>query len=1037
MQNDISNNKVKFKEGHNEWGNSFLYKEEDYIGRGELGAIYKVSSDSRLVVKVPHNSAKGEQTKAEFQLLKAIAEEMEAKERNITVPRVALGVLEHKQLPVIIMPYYDDQKLLTKAVHTWIKEGNLLTAEKIALEAVIDFLYVMCYFPEGKACTDRKIKDFYYIDEKTTVIDWNVLRVDSPALRISEIRLLGFLVHELFLERKGVTPFEPFDDSNWVTFSDYKKETDLKGEVQNYGVISVGLRWLLSQIVKFQPNAEDNLEREELYKSLIKVFEAWKDLIASPRSDVNSFVQVTSQFFAGSVNDDVKAAIEKDLIWRRAPNDTSLFERQDAIKQAYQLQGLDAIRGDIDQAIERDPSNAQGEIEDKINQAENSKDWVIWGHLKRWDLLLEFIGKINEDNSLNYQERRDLERRIISIGRGLFVDIKNDDQNKVSLQKLKSDLDDIPSRYPNAKYLDDLKPVEIELAIRNKQVESLSWRRLKSYFLDIGNGLKELKDHPYIIPPEDTNGETIETLASQLFRHYLMYEFIEDVRKFVGSNTETEDALLSKYGVILAVAEISDEADWIDKELRPLKELVCFVNDYEVHNENLLASMLEQVVKLYKHYGKRLGENLGYEWDNRLKGIVQDYIDNALKSLEEQNYSHDLAKATRIYNLLKRYENNDVINSYYPIKSKLDNEYAKDYLRDIYFYDSWYKTLAKFNDKPNKENAQSLLEVLNRYEGGDAVMSAFDPLNENPEPVKGVLDANIQSMREAVEAAIKEAGGLKIDLDNKLKAVKGEVNEFNKKMGGYQYDFDKFSNEQDSLKEQIDSKREEVNNAFTELKKLGGKDGLLKETYARYWPVSGKGTHDSGESSGVDFTQLDAETKNIREIIQNLPQRLNAGAAGIDEALNRLREKSNDTLTSLLINEIVNTWQVRVDTYKILEAKLKDITNHSSNQLTKPEEILGYGNRLILEMKYFLDQCPVDVFSKALHKQFIKIIDVEKANLPLSMDLKGDLRKVFRESLEEVKANLERLKQEADNKNKAYNKVFSANAKGAEVNNEQ
>ena len=171
-----------------------VFRIEDFVGSGQLSAVYRgvaqIITESHetaqhdVVVKVPHSRDKFREAELEFNTLTAMASAV-PHDISLPIPQVWRGMVDDALLvtdiirsdeaerPVIVMPYYDNEQLLTHKVHDLMNRGELIATEQLAVEAAIAFTYAMsAVHTTNQTCTDRKIKDFYLTEQGIVIIDW-------------------------------------------------------------------------------------------------------------------------------------------------------------------------------------------------------------------------------------------------------------------------------------------------------------------------------------------------------------------------------------------------------------------------------------------------------------------------------------------------------------------------------------------------------------------------------------------------------------------------------------------------------------------------------------------------------------------------------------------------------------------------------------------------------------------------------------------------------------------------------------------------
>lgn len=381
----------------------------DFVGRGELGAVYRglaEPGDQVIVVKIPHTEAKNQEAIAEYNILRDIATTLGKADQPVGA--IAQGQYDGKT--VIVMPFYENHDRLIDRVKLLISQGELLEAERLAVDAALNYAQVMHTIhsiPIPQSCTDRKIKDFYYLSNGSHyILDWNVLRDNVEPFRVTEIKLFGYLWHELFYSSKGSAPFDPFDDYKWQT-----------GQ-HPQGLISVGIRVLMARAVELDSApSEQGGQIQELYAAL----ETWKQQIAVNAIPSEERIRTMLRLFPnGTLPDDqVVNAIVKDLEWRLG-QPISLAERAQALDTARKAARTgDSVVHEISEAVERQGVNKALELLEKYtSQAENLTNaqrtaYERWYHLLK---LLENAGQHLTSGNIKSYQFDSIRQAVLEIG---------------------------------------------------------------------------------------------------------------------------------------------------------------------------------------------------------------------------------------------------------------------------------------------------------------------------------------------------------------------------------------------------------------------------------------------------------------------------------------------------------------------------------------------------------------------------------------------------------------------------------------------
>ncbi|MDW8172393.1 MAG: hypothetical protein RML73_07895 [Anaerolineae bacterium] len=559
------------------------YREEDFLGRGMLGSVYKgVDGSYAIVVKVPNDADKHAEVQREYDVLAAIHDKLGS--MSSPVPEVAFGRVG--DVPALVMPFYRDDDLLAKKVRRALAKDELVEAERWAVQAAIAFCRAMSALKAvGYSCTDRKVSDFYYLDDgRHVVIDWNVVRESTLEFHIGEMRLFGYLWHELFLQRKGQAPFQPFYDNRWRPFGQDKPAE---------GCLSVGLRLILNAAITFPDQPADHLlatRGQPDFDLLRKHLEDWLSALEGKPLPPGWL----------SLNDAERQAVQVDLDYRLG-RAVSTEARQAALEAAG---GLDWATH-IAQTLETDPSKLE-----KVLQ--KAKDYILPEHAERWQLLLKIAQEVAD-----FRTRQYLLSRLVKVGQTLHSDPQDDDP-----QRLKTLEEELKAIVDLALGHDDaLEALRAECVLRQH-----AWMRRTDLDQQISEYAKlDVKRISYI----DTAGQFIRQIVAPYFN------YLDDLLE-----SDVPAAIFRAYQLALALSRSDIERDWLKQQTALHLETARCLQAYSTIEPTKARAGLKQVRCLRDKWQARNADHL---LTSRLKDLVSSYeqhIREAVhKFLEDKPYT--------------------------------------------------------------------------------------------------------------------------------------------------------------------------------------------------------------------------------------------------------------------------------------------------------------------------------------------------------------------------------------------------------------
>jgi DNA-binding ferritin-like protein (Dps family) len=754
------------------------YSTEAYIGRGELGAIYRGTAVSRdglehpVAVKVPHNQEKSREVLTEFNILEALGAALGDPVQP--AGRVALGNVNG--LPVMIMPLYSNDDLLVRKVRSRITPDNLLATEKLAVESAVHFARVMAALhrlPVPRSCTDRKIKDFYrQPDGENIIIDWNVLRDDTEEFRVGEIRLFGYLWHELFLERKGDPPFEPFYDLRWRSAN---------APANNRGVMSVGLRVLLARAIEFSGGGGSYFE------SLEQALRVWRDLLESTSPSAEGVRRFLRLFPADAVPSEEEVnAVYHDLRWRITGEEVEL--RDEVLKTARQKTGEgDALSLEVIEQVERDPRTAAEFIKERLREAEANGKWVNRAHLQRWVYLVEIINRAQADSGLSSRDQQDIERRMLLVGKTLHTAPVNDSLS--DLEEARSALRDVLNIHRDLE-TPELQMVFSEIALRT---DANAFNRAEG-FAALNEKLKDITVQLESYPRHYLKGTDAD---NSLLAHILHYNLLKDLRASIEAlieNPGETGEIYNTYRLLLAAADIRDDGRWMERIVRPWLDLVAFIELYaesrialDVHLRDLLAH--RQRLMRQKAVLDEAFEN----WQKRVSDITNRHVREALKQIEiatgmarGQSRLVSWGNIQRVTVLVEALKS---APDYYEFLTKPASESSRKVLERYHqFYDffhEWFQIITEFAARPSIQIFKKITVLLEEAETEGIDMADLlggKLLREHQDALEQALNSELEHSIDQFE---NRAAELSERLGSASENVKRQMQNLQRNLGDY------------------------------------------------------------------------------------------------------------------------------------------------------------------------------------------------------------------------------------------------------------
>ena len=670
-----------------------------------------------------------------------------------------------------------------------LERQELIAAELIAVRAAVDFTYVMeALHTLGSTCTDRKVTDFFYdaAERQTFVIDWNVLRSNEAIYKIGEIRQFASLWHELFLERKGVPPFDPYNDLRWLLYPNMKTPSilysDMLKPLQAEGAVSLGLRVLLAQAIDFEPaNAKHRQFAQgggDYFAVLRDQLTLWEAALSRGGGSQSEFV---SQF---GVSLSEAAAIAADLDWRVDPSERNAALRDVALKATRREQRteLGASRDQIENALKIDVETAQREARRIEEEYAANEDWENWSHMRRWELLLDVERAVNlESANATIALRRMLTDLGLALHRSPDEDTAQDlDAEAKRLSEVQRQIADNESRGV-------LHQIETELRIRRtvraahpgNSTLSLSERQQAIKALDIPLKFDDQGANHYLDGPD---GLTLQqrigrTLLRKLLRDYDLAAWLARVEELATSNPIQIYETLQ----LLEAAETSSiERGLLRHATHSLAELARFADRYPTSapREEMLPLLIKQAGELKKQARE---EGLREVFDRVINPIVLRTVEQArealVHTLQTRIQPADLERLSPVVDALKLARRDSIGESDERLKVIMDY-----FGRVVDLREQWRLNLSKFLSSPpqNREGLAVLSGLLTKMEQ----LRGKDGRGIDMSDLIGSLDEQRQyltKLDEVMKTSVSEAEEKITNLRDNLEAHADQIEDVNKR----------------------------------------------------------------------------------------------------------------------------------------------------------------------------------------------------------------------------------------------------------------
>lgn len=437
------------------------YDEDNHIGSGAMGDVFRgegqlVSGQTvDVAIKLPETLEKEHLIEKEFYTLDELASSTrQATPRELGLaftPEVQLGHRADTGRAALVMPLYKDK--LADRVRQYLEAGQLLEADKLAIKYAIEYTYVFDgLHAMGWTCTDRKVGDLFIYENRLTVIDWNVLKIDDEANRAIEIGIaFGQIWYELYLGLRSLDTPIPLIDHEWQPAT-----TEFEG-----GVPSVALRYVL--MLALQPKLETRYKGEpkELRRVLHQLFDI---IVRIDRQEVTTF---PLDFFAPyhTLTEKEAAAILQDLIWRSKPDRDSsdTASRNKSVHQALRQSEPSELAATL---ADGDYRRANSDILEMQRRAQNTNDDVLYTRLERWKLLVEILLESNRDAATHI---RDARQDLIEMWQALDSLWRGDTLEEI--EQFENRIDELLRFIGSVQSAQYLEMIQSELYLRRKVLE--------------------------------------------------------------------------------------------------------------------------------------------------------------------------------------------------------------------------------------------------------------------------------------------------------------------------------------------------------------------------------------------------------------------------------------------------------------------------------------------------------------------------------------------------------------------------------------
>lgn len=759
------------------------FKIEDFVGSGQLGAVYggraitAEGTEHDIVVKVPHSKDKFKEATTEYNILSGIANTI-PESIALPVPHVWLGRVDDKELvdvvgsdeqerPVVVMPYYNDEQLLTLKVREHLDKHELIPAEILAIDAMIAFSYAMEALHEnGSTCTDRKIKDFYLTDDGIVIIDWNVLRADAMPLRVAEIGLVGYLWHELYFGSKGQVPYMPFKDELW------RASRHIHDSLLSRGLLSVGFRLLMARAVSFNADTHG----KPSFAGLRQLLETWKQLLRSSKTPTIADVQNAFSTFPEQGNElaDVQAqSLLEDLKWRLEPS-SDVSVRDSALKEAhsdYLGAGEDGEREEIIQAFRIDPAGAHELVNERLEKAVNAQNWHAYAHLTRWQKILELVS-LSADTDISRREREDTENWLQAVGEILHVNPIGEDESVAKLNEALALLEKVEGLLPEKK---ETELIRDEIRIRlnaEKYRGAYSLRQRKQILADARLDLHSLEGH-YLDGGEYELSENTPTLLQLLLSQKLIRDLGERLEQIWENskqgNHEAPQSIYELYQTTLAMAQLDDERQWVKNTIRGDLEIAQLLQTFNTPQVSLIQPAISQIERI-----QASGYDLSGNADNILNSLLLGYIKLATDELTNAMNAgwKDVFRVEPLYHLLKEENKKKLATS--------NENTVKTFGNRLNFYKEWFKYVTHFVDSKgtDKRAIEKLIRLIARHKGGtmntEELLGIKELENHRKtleEAIENKLGRTIGDLQKGVSELVNQLGDTEIELTTIMQSV--------------------------------------------------------------------------------------------------------------------------------------------------------------------------------------------------------------------------------------------------------------------------
>ncbi len=233
---------------------SKTYRMGNYLASGQLGTVYPAWEEREGMSDTPTKEEWGSPQKAikkpnpkldesgierfwaEYEVLKKVNNKWSEFFPSFPSPflQAEQGQMEGQDVDVLVMEFVPEEWELS----TLLLKKKGMDREKLALEAALQYARLLkVLHAAGYTCTDRKVGDLFFDEEKSRliVLDWNVVKNYTPAEVQNEHGIFATLWYQFLVGKNPPVVFNPLDDETWL---DDKTQTE----------ISLGTRELLTNI---------------------------------------------------------------------------------------------------------------------------------------------------------------------------------------------------------------------------------------------------------------------------------------------------------------------------------------------------------------------------------------------------------------------------------------------------------------------------------------------------------------------------------------------------------------------------------------------------------------------------------------------------------------------------------------------------------------------------------------------------------------------------------------------------------------------